>query len=269
MTGTTIDHAEAIEVARQHVYRFLALATSDPRSARWRRLLDAETQETALAAAALLAADPTCRPGALAPGEAPPDELNLAAMVAALRAGPAELNDEYERIFGLMLAKKCPPYETEYCPQTFSVYRSHTLADVAGFYRAFGLGPSDDTPERADHVSLELEFVAFLIARGRSAPDADRRAICHDAQRRFVREHLCWWVPAFARALHRHSQRVLGGNGSGFYPALSRALAAFVAVERAALAVDPPTELVQPGPVDPPEEMSCQECAFASAGVIR
>ena len=220
-----------------------------------------------MAAAALLAADPLCRPAALAPGEAPPEELDLAPVVEALRGGH-DLNDEYERVFGLMLAKKCPPYETEYCPQTFSVYRSQAMADIAGFYRAFGVGPSDDLPERPDHLSLELEFVAFLIAKDRCAADAERREVCRGAQRRFVREHLCWWAPAFARALQSQCDRVLGGPGSRseFYPALARALAALVAAERAILGVEAPTDLVAPAPVAPPEEMSCHDCALGEMG---
>src|SRR5688500_14219869 len=108
--------SEMTRLAREHVYRFLALAASDPRSARWGRLYDAALQDGATAAAALLAADPRCRPAALAPGEAPPGDLDLAPLVDELRDRAADLHDEYERIFGLMLAKKCPPYETEYCP---------------------------------------------------------------------------------------------------------------------------------------------------------
>ena len=260
MTNETPDHVEALEVARQHVYQFLALATSDPRSARWRRLLDGGTQETAASAAALLAAEPRCRPAVLAPGEAPPGDLDLVQLIDVLRIRPADLNEEYERIFGLMLAKKCPPYETEFCPQTFSVYRSQGQADVAGFYLAFGVGPSRDAPERVDHISLELEFMAYLIAKQWSTRDAERAAVCREAQRRFVREHLSWWVPAFARALEGHCARVLGqaASGPGFYAALARALAAFVPIERALLDVDAPTELLSPGPVEPPVEMSCQ-----------
>jgi TorA maturation chaperone TorD len=198
-----------------------------------------------------------------------PSELDLAPLVHTLRLRPDELNDEYEHVFGLMLAKKCPPYETEYCPQTFSVYRSQALADVAGFYRAFGVGPSRDTPERADHIALELEYLAFLIAKESSAADPAARDTCRDAQRRFVQDHLGWWVPAFARALQRQAERVLGRapGQSGFYPALARALAAFISAERAVLAVDPPTELVAPGPVEPPEEMSCQDCGLHEVSV--
>jgi nitrate reductase assembly molybdenum cofactor insertion protein NarJ len=173
------------------------------------------------------------------------------------------MNAQYERIFGLMMSKKCPPYETEFCPQTFSVFRSQTLADVAGFYRAFGVEPSRDKPERDDHLSLELGFMAYLIAREENASETEQITICRNAQKRFAREHLVWWVPAFARALERQCQRMLDRTDgeSTPYELLAAALAAFMPIERAILDIDSPKELVAPGPVEPLEEMSCSTCA--------
>ncbi len=125
---------ETIMLARQTCYQFFAKATSDPASGRWRLLHDPGYQRTAIAAAECLKAEAVTQPAdAVAPGERPVADLRLDLACRYLRsAGEAE--EAHSRIFGFLLAKDCPPYETEYCPQTFVVYRSHRMADVAGFY---------------------------------------------------------------------------------------------------------------------------------------
>jgi DMSO reductase family type II enzyme chaperone len=250
----------AIDLARQIAYRFLALVTSDPKSRRWKDLHCEELQSAAQAAAELLAVESQCRPMSVAPGELMPDQLNFAPLIELLADPSVDLNAQYERIFGLMISKKCPPYETEYCPQTFSVYRSQALADIAGFYRAFGLEPSRDMPERADHIALELDFMSWLIAKEQRAGDPEQVAVCREAQQRFLRDHLAWWVPAFARALSLQSR-------SSFYSSLAQNLAAFIAAERAVLGVAVPSELVVPGPIEPHEEMDCSACAADRASL--
>ena len=195
-----------IDTARQYVYRFLSLAFSDPMSRRWPVIYDPQFQSAVIAAGAVLRDDVVARE--VAPGELPPDQFNIELAISLLRPEQAA---EYQQIFGLMVSKKCPPYETEYCPQTFSVYRSQQLADIAGFYRAFGLEPSLDMPERHDHIALELEFMSWLIAKEDYAfQSAEKVATCIDAQRSFLKEHLAWWAPAFAQALRPRADRIKG-----------------------------------------------------------
>ncbi|MEI2723972.1 MAG: molecular chaperone TorD family protein [Verrucomicrobiota bacterium] len=145
------------------------------------------------------------------------------------------LNAEYERTFGLLVSGACPPYETEYVDSKFTFQRSNSLADISGYYQAFGLAISDQHPERPDHVVLELEFVAHLLGLERQAAveDSDRRAehlqVCRDAQARFLGEHLAWWTPAFAKLLGC-------ANQNGFYAAAGVFLAALIPAGRPAQA---------------------------------
>ena len=149
----TVKHGNA---ATAQVYRFLALACSDPNSARWKKLFDPTERELALSAWQELLADPAFAVGPLAPGERAPEGEELKSIVASLDNHECDHTAAHDSIFGLVISKECPPYETQYCPQTFSVYRSGRMADIAGFYSAFGVTPSRDQPERVDHIALEL-----------------------------------------------------------------------------------------------------------------
>lgn len=266
-TPTLLDADLTRLAAREHVLRLLALAASDPASERFQRALEPDLQEHARAAAYHLACDPGSRPAELAPGEELPETFDLTALAEALRAPRGRLVRDHTRVFGLVVSKACPPYEVQYCPQTFSVYRSQCLADIAGFYHAFGVTPGRDVPERVDHLACELEFMTWLVAKERYARAqsgeewSERARTCRAAQRDFVDNHLAWWVPAFARAL-RDRARALEPTPS-LAEALARALAAFVPAERAALGVEPPTELAQPRPDD--EHEASDGCAGCSS----
>ncbi|MCA9410796.1 MAG: molecular chaperone TorD family protein [Candidatus Omnitrophica bacterium] len=112
-------------------------------------------------------------------------------------------------VFGLLISKDCPPYETEYLPLRDTTYISQEMADIAGFYRAFGLEPDKSHPERVDHVSLELDFVDHLLTRMIGLSQSyDPRSELHfevteSALREFVECHLGRWVPLFAMAFDR------------------------------------------------------------------
>ncbi|RKY20594.1 MAG: hypothetical protein DRQ55_07230 [Planctomycetota bacterium] len=260
-----------LDEARLQVYQVLSLAASDPRSERWPRLREPAVCEAAVAAARFLADQGEAQPHELAPGETSPSGLDLAELMRFAEAPRDELGEEHQRVFGLVQSKECPPCESDYCPQTFSVYRSQRMADVAGFYRAFGLQPSRDMPEHVDHVALELEFMAWLLAKRRHALQAggqkaaEQAGVCAAAERDFAEEHLAWWLPAFARALRTKADGQPPDLSStapagSFYSALGACLAAFVPAERALLGIAPSDELARPAPTDEPEG-GCEGCS--------
>lgn len=78
------------------------------------------------------------------------------------------------------------------------------LADIAGFYNAFGLEVSDNNRDRVDHISLELEFLYFLALKEAYAlknDDADKVDICRSAQVKFLEDHLGKWTGPFLEEL--------------------------------------------------------------------
>jgi TorA maturation chaperone TorD len=251
----------SIDLAREGMYRFLAAALRDPRDLAAQVAQESNNQTLAIEAADLLrteAAGRTIRRGF---GELPAELLELRSAVTMLRGAFDELCAEYNRVFGLVTSAECPPYETEYHAASEPFFRSQQLADVAGFYRAFGLTPSKTSPERADYLPLELEFMAFLLLKKRLADDAqdlELADICAKAALDFFRDHLAWWVPSFTRGLRRRA-------GTGPYAALAQALAAFLPTERQHLGVDTPTLPVIPKVIERPEEQAACAACTASA----
>lgn len=284
---TTLDPSRTASLftARQVLYRYLSAAFFDPRSGSWFMLARPQTQQGVRAAAELIR-DESCRVGCahqaqmsdadkrlaqpilqLGLGERPLSQLDPAEMLERLPPTEDAANTEFERTFGLVVSGVCPPYETEYLNSKFTFQRSQHMADVAGFYQAFGLNLSRVSPDRPDHISLELEFMACLIGLERQA-DAecqadtlvseteqnDRVEICREAQRRFLREHLVWWVPTFSRLLERE-------NPKSVYAAAGRLLCAFLPTERALLGVEPASGNVAPTSIESPVE--CAGCPIA------
>lgn len=132
----------------------------------------------------------------------------------------------YHRIVGHTMSKECPLYETQY--GAAHVYQQvHELGDIQGFYKAFGLDISDLEKERCDHISVELEFMHFLLYKQAYALEnhGDEKAqICVDAQKKFLKEHLGKWVPLFSVLFGRKA-------GEGFYCAVSALTKEFLRLE--------------------------------------
>jgi len=260
MTTTVPVFDLALNRSRTVLYRLLALSLADPRTGSWPRLVEPMTRILSDHAAQFLRSEHKAVASPLARGEQPLETLDVEPLFLALPDSEEGLNSLYERTFGLLVSGSCPPYETEYVDGKQSFQRSQLLADVAGFYRAFGLEPSDEHPERHDHLVLELEFMATLLdlehhAAVGNLPEADDRLeLCHEAQQRFVTEHLAWWAPAFATLLRRHAAQ-------GFYSTVGDLLGAFVAAERGLLSIDTPPCVQQPSRVERPEE--CEGCQLA------
>ena len=74
------------------------------------------------------------------------------------------LQASYLECFGHTISKECPPYETEY-GQAHIFEKSQSLADIAGFYQAFGVDLAPDLNDRLDHISVELEFMQRVSQR--------------------------------------------------------------------------------------------------------
>lgn len=158
----------------------------------------------------------------------------------------ADLHREYDRLFTHRTSVICPIYEVEY-DRNRAVSQGPTLADIAGFYRAFGLELAVN--DRPDHLALELEFMGFLAYKEALALQNDlleQAKICCNAQRKFLEAHLGRWVGLCADILKRESRLE-------FYRALGASLKTFIESECRELGARPAVIAALPAEADSTE----------------
>ncbi len=241
-------------------FRFASRSLADPRRTTYDEWNDIESDEVVTLACQVIRETPAACVEKLGPCERPLESLDPGKMLEVLPASWLEWNDAFESTFGLLVSGPAPAYETEYISGKLAFQRSNTLADISGFYRAFGLDVPEEFPERPDHITIELEFMACLLELERRARrefgDDDLAGVCLQARHRFFQEHLGWWAPGFATLLADRP------DAATFYRETGRFLAALVTAQRALLGVHPAERIAVPS--DPDDTGPCDECFVAN-----
>jgi TorA maturation chaperone TorD len=239
MTKATGNVADAA-LARAVVYRMLSMGFQPPTEARLEEIGARDGFRAVTAALQYL-------------------DVSAAARLESLAVPGADtLSASFWRLFGHTTRGLICACETEYGPDN-GFHQPQQLADIAGYYFAFGLHPVAATDTRADHIACECEFMDFLSRKQAHLLDhADAGAdvsetleVTEIAERSFLREHLGRFGRAFAA-------RVATEDGDGYFGALGRLLLAFVDAECARVGVEagPVDLIVRP---DEPDEtpMAC------------
>ncbi len=203
----------ALALARAFVYRTLAQAFEYPSRESWTALTSPENLSALLAASASL--------------QSPVIEQAAVETRAHLPGCDGDqYHDDYVAVFGHAARGSVPMNEIEYGePKADALFQPHRLADLAAFYRAYGLNLAEDAGERQDHLCVELEFMSVLAAKeayaldGQAGPDA--LSACRESQRDYLRDHLGRWAPAFARMLMTRS-------GAGLLSSFATLLRSFI-----------------------------------------
>lgn len=207
------EQAVAAALRRSAIYRLLAIAFAYPTPAR--------LEHVSSAAAQARADQPLGVQAAL-------DRL----AGAARDADAATLAGDHVDLFQRQV--RCPPYEGAYgAPQMSG--KSTLLADIAGFYLAFGLTPAEAQPEVEDHVCAETEFMSALALKeawALAAGHDEGLDVTRDAARAFLGDHLGRWGVAFARRLAELAP-------AGVYPAAAVLLEQWLKAECSRLGIEP------------------------------
>jgi DMSO reductase family type II enzyme chaperone len=214
ITQARARRARAVALCRSLLYEALAIGFRRPTEVTRTRLLT-EDAAAALAEAAAVLDEEVPLPSA-------GTQDGLAALVKALARSDdgrtlESLLLSHLKLFGHTVRGPVPPYETEYGEDTL-FQKPQEMSDVAGFLSAFGLVLNTAKHERIDHVSCELEFLAFLSRKEAHAIETENASMLEEtrrAARLFLRDHLGRFLPSFAR-------RVEGVDKDGFYGRLAR-----------------------------------------------
>jgi TorA maturation chaperone TorD len=117
----------------------------------------------------------------------------------------------------------CPPHESFYLPRS-NQDTGPLEARLIQRYREAGLALEPTMEQSPDHVTVELEFMAYLCGHEQLAwqgivSEGGVRAL--KRQRAFLRRHLAWWFPAFAH-------RIVSSDERGFYAGVAEVAGAFL-----------------------------------------
>ena len=184
----------------------------------------------------------------------------IAERTAATSATQDALVEEYGRRIGHTVHAAATPYETEWTGWAGQVQQFHQLSDIAAFYLAFGLEPDSHCHERADHLSVELEFLRFLAlkeAYGLEQGDEQLADVAVAGQRSFLQDHLASWAPAFTRIFRDEKDESLYALAALLLDELLRHECERLEVETG----DPELALPSAGPLP---DSSCFSCIHSS-----
>ncbi|HVR72485.1 MAG TPA: molecular chaperone TorD family protein [Vicinamibacteria bacterium] len=227
------DDAVAAALGRAGLYRLLGSALGYP-------VADRLEEVARLSRGAAAAMAPLAEP-----------LIRLAA--AAEEADPATVAQEYVFLFDRQV--RCAPYESAYVEAGGMAGKAAALADIGGFYAAFGLRPAEGQPDMEDHVAAECEFMSALAVREAYALAEGHREgleVTRHAGAAFLTDHLGRWGEAFADALR-------AATPLPYYAAVADVLAAWVRLEVKALGAEPRLAPGRSGadPIEDDEAFSC------------
>jgi TorA maturation chaperone TorD len=207
---TPVIHADDLSVLRLGAYHLLSQALMKPDEARvrwlkkdfyeaWEQVRDALSSK---------------------------EQVSLERILRKLKPALQEMSlhtlaKDFDFLFEAYAGLAAPPYETEYTKETpqHSMSQGAQMADIAGFYRAFGLQISSESPDRVDHLSAELEFMHVMAAKEGNARMENNQAhlaLVIDAESKFLHEHLTRWPSEF-----RWRVTSALGQESGIYPLIA------------------------------------------------
>lgn len=131
------------------------------------------------------------------------------------------LKIDFSRLFVGPFKLLAPPYGSVYLESAGMVMGNSTI-DVRNWYRKEGLDIA--LKETPDHITIELEFMYFLIFKEMEAiknSDSAGAENYLDKQRSFLRTHLGMWVSEFARNVEKNAE-------TEFYKNLARVTESFL-----------------------------------------
>lgn len=119
------------------------------------------------------------------------------------------LQNEYSRLFGSN--QVCSLNITDYI-SSHELMQVRQIADISGFYKAFGLEIIES--ERHDNISVCFEFLSFLLLKEihASSNNNDKIDIVKDAFKKFFNEYITNFTEKFVKKLNENSNCLFYNN---------------------------------------------------------
>lgn len=136
------------------------------------------------------------------------------------RTSLQELQIEYSKLFVGPYQLDAPPYSSVYLDKEDLVMGESTQ-EAIHYYVEAGLNPSSENHEPPDHISIELEFMYFLLFQNVVEKDDHFFELSHQ----FMNRHLALWVYAFTK-------RIIESTKNAFYLELATLLDCFFSKEK-------------------------------------
>lgn len=216
-------------LARSVLYDALTEGFRPPTADTLRTLTSADALTTLRAAAAIVDTQSSSSAEPLLPA--------VQRLAGVSHLSPEAISDSYQRLFGHTARGVVCPFETEYGGSDSAFRQPQELADIAGFYLAFGLRQKPEIEERVDHIGCQCEFMGFLgrkevlaLERSRTLTAAESASDCEmlDETRRaaknFLRDHIGRFGRAFASSL-------MSADPGGLHGRLGDILFRFIGIE--------------------------------------
>lgn len=184
-----------------------------------------------------------------------PDVRRAAEDVTERFAGVSRHRREWASLFGIEEGVTVSPYELTYLPGPLMT-TVRKLADIKGFYRAYGLRIADSERDRGDHVVFQTEYLGHISLREatlRDEGDTEGVHIVTETRKSFIEDHLGRWYWRFTEEVSKH-------DDEGFYASIAALLATILEREIELLDADP--EWVP----DDPAVVEWNEGAFGDSG---
>ena len=207
---------------RSTLYGTISALFSDPESEKFSMIISTSLQGSALDACFQLEEKNNLRKTHLS--------SSFQKLMAKLdNSNLAIISNDFVYVFGHTLSKQIAPYALEHLKNKDLFFQTQKLADLNGFYKAFGL--EVESIERADHISTQTEFLSFLLLKQCLAEKdrlSEEKEICEKAFSDFQRDHFLDWVEMFAKNLTAHID-------SDFYLLAGEFLSEFLKIEKSQL----------------------------------
>lgn len=114
------------------------------------------------------------------------------------------MKEDYLILFTRTKNPLAPPYESVYKSRGHLIFDKQT-SEVSEFYKSYGWESKFKGKIPDDHLGVVLLFLTLMIEKYLEIDDEICRSEMRNEIRRFIEQHIMWWVPGWNENLQRYA----------------------------------------------------------------